>query len=194
MNRHPSNILGTGSICRGTLLTYNIRHGRDFSDELSRARQIAEFAIKTKSNTSKDVKHFGLKSIIANQILRKYGRNKKAKKVSHVNLIVPNQGIFVDRALKVISIPCLKLQLCYHFSGFEKVNQIEVDEKYAHVSVSKPEIGEIATSKYIGIDLNTTGHVAVVSNAETGKIWKLGKEANHIALKYRDSQAIAKTR
>ena len=124
--------------------------------------------------------------MIANQILRKYGRNKKAKKVSHVNLIVPNQGIFVDRALKVITIPCLKLKLCYHFSGFDKINQIEIDEEYAHVSVSKPEIAETTTSKYIGVDLNTTGHVAVVSNVETGKIWKLGKEANYIALKYRE--------
>jgi len=95
---------------------------------LSKARQVAEFALKTKSNTSKDVKHFGLKSMIANQILRKYGRNRKAKKVIHVNLIVPNQGIFVDRALKVITVPCLKLKLCYYFSGFDKINQIEIDE------------------------------------------------------------------
>jgi len=61
--------------------------------------------------------------MIANQILRKYGgRNKRAKKVRHVNLIVPNQGIVVDKALKLITIPCLKLKLCYHFSGFEKIN------------------------------------------------------------------------
>ena len=168
------------------LLTYNIKHGRDFSDELRKARQIAEFAVKTRSNTSKDVKHFGLKSMIANQILRKYGRNKKARKVSHVNLIVPNQGIFVDRALKVITMPCLKLKLCYHFSGFGKINQIEVDEEYAHVSVTVEEPQVADNSRFIGVDLNTTGHVAVVSNVETGKIWKLGKEANHIALKYRE--------
>lgn len=109
------------------ILTYKVKHGRGFSEELRRARQIAEFAIKTRSRTSKDVKQFGLKSVIANQILRKYGRNKKARKASHVNLIIPNQGIIVDMALKVISMPCLKLKLCYHFSGFEKVNQVELD-------------------------------------------------------------------
>lgn len=170
-----------------TLLTYNVKHGRDFSDELSKARQIAEFALKTRSNTSKDVKQYGLKSVIANQILRKYGRNKRAKKASRVNLIVPNQGIFVDRALKVITIPCLKLKLCYHFSGFDRLNQIEIDEEYAHISVTIADsVEDTDTGRFIGVDLNTTGHVAVVSNVETGKIWKLGKEANHIALKYRE--------
>ena len=34
--------------------------------------------------------------------------------------------------------------------------------------------------------MNTRGHAAVVSDSQTGKIWKLGKEANHIALKYRE--------
>lgn len=179
-------ILGAANIVRDALLTYNIRHNRDFSDELRKARQVAEFAIKTKGNTSKDVKHFGLKSMIANQILRKYGRNKKAKKVSHVNLIVPNPGIFVDRALKAIIIPCLKLKLCYHFSGFDKINQIEIDEDYAHVSVTIEESQAADDNRFIGVDLNATGHLAVVSNPETGKTWKLGKEANHIALKYRE--------
>ena len=79
-----------------TLLTYKVKHHKDYSAELKKARQIAEFALKTRSNTSKDVKHFGLKSVIANQILRKYGRNKMAKRISNVNLIVPSQGIFVD--------------------------------------------------------------------------------------------------
>ena len=35
------------------------------------------------------------------------------------------------------------------------------------------------TNKFIGVDLNTTGHIAVVSNPDTGKVWKLGKAAKN---------------
>jgi putative transposase len=168
------------------ILTYKLKHSKDFSEQLTKAKQIAEFAVKTRSKTSSDVKHIGLKSMIANQILRKYGRDKKTKRVRRVNLIIPNQGISIDKALKLITIPCLKLKLCYHFSGFEKVNQIEIDKEYAYVSVTIPESQSDNNQGVIGIDLNTTGHVAVVSNPDTGKVWKLGKEANHIALKYRE--------
>ena len=167
------------------MLTYSVKHCRDFCEELKKARQIAEFALKTRSNTSSDVKHFGLKSMIANQILRKYGRNKKAKKVTHVSLTIPNQGIIVDKALKLITIPCLKLKLCFYFSGFEKINQVEIDDEYAYITTTRYDGDPIYNGKFIGVDLNTTGHAAVVSSPETGKVWKLGKEANHIALKYR---------
>ncbi|HVX02565.1 MAG TPA: hypothetical protein VHA09_05385 [Nitrososphaera sp.] len=49
-----------------------------------------------------------------------------------------------------------------------------------------PELSETPANRFIGVDLNITGHVAIVSNSETGKIWKFGKEANHSATKYRE--------
>ncbi len=61
--------------------------------------------------------------------------------------------------------------------------------EYAYITTTRSDSEPLQTEKtetYIGVDLNTTGHVAVVSNPETGKIWKLGKKANHIALKYRE--------
>ena len=75
------------------ILTYRIRHNRNFSIELRKARQVAEFAIKYRTFSTKDVKQFGLKSLISNQVLRKYSGNRNAKKVSKVKLTLPARGI-----------------------------------------------------------------------------------------------------
>jgi putative transposase len=169
------------------ILTYKIKHGRDFSDELRKARKIAEYAIQTHSLSSKDVKHIGLKSMVANQILRKYSRSNTAKSVKSVKLAVPNQGIKVDRDTNTISAPCLKLSLRYEFpDNFEKVNQIEIGSEYAYVSVSIPEPELIKAEKWIGVDRNTVGHIAVVADPESGKVIKLGKSALHIHQKYKN--------
>jgi len=72
---------------------------------------------------------------------------------------------------------------------------MELDEEYAYITTTRRSDDEpIDNGRYIGVDLNTTGHVAVVSNPETGKIWKLGKEANHIALKYREIRRMLQRR
>lgn len=168
------------------ILTYKIKHGRDFSDELRTAKKIAKFAIQTHSLSSKDVKHFGLKSMIANQILRKYSRSNTANSVKSVKLAVPNQGVKVDHATRTITAPCLKLSLRYEFpDNFEKVNQIEIGEDYAYVSVSIPEPEIVKSENWIGVDRNTVGHIAVISDPETGKVTKLGKSALHIHQKYK---------
>ena len=76
------------------LLTYKVKHNKNFSKELDMAAKIAEFAISNKDKLStKNIAHIGLKSVIANQILRKYGRNWKVKSVKSVKLTIPNQGI-----------------------------------------------------------------------------------------------------
>lgn len=168
------------------ILTYKIKHDKDFSNELRKAKQIADFAVENRSFSSKDVKHIGLKSVIANQILRKYGRNKAIKSVKSIKLIVPNQSIKVNKELRTISIPSLKLLFGYLFpNNFNKINQIEIGIEYIYVSVSIPEKESMYVDKYIGVDLNTTGHVAVIAMPETGKILKLGREAEHIHNKYK---------
>jgi putative transposase len=169
------------------ILTYKIKHNQNYTQELIKAKEIAEYAVKTKSRSSADVKHIGLKSAIANQILKKYGSNKVIKRVRRVNLIVPGQGINVSKATQIISIPCLKLSLSYYFKvEFSKINQVELDKQYAYVSVTVlgPELKE--PTSWIGVDLNTTGHCAVAAHPTTGKVLKLGKSGLHIHKKYRD--------
>jgi len=169
------------------ILTYKIKHGRDFSDELRKAKKIAIYAIQTRSRSSKDVKHIGLKSMIANQILRKYSKDNRVKKVKNVKLAVPSQGIKLDKATRSIYVPCLKLSLRYEFpNDFEKVNQIEIGEEYAYVSVSIHEPELVKPEAWLGVDRNTTGHIAVVSDPETGKVLKLGKSALHVHQKYKN--------
>jgi putative transposase len=174
------------------ILTYKLRHNVDFSEELAKARKVAEYAIKHRTFSSKDVKHIGLKSAISNQILRKYGRNKKARQVKNIKLTIPNQSIKLDRVLMMIGIPCLKRSFEYRFPhSFEKINQIEIGEEYAYVSVLVKEkeyhqqCYYVNNNGYLGVDLNTTGHIAVISNPDTGKVWKLGKIAEHIHTKYK---------
>ena len=166
------------------ILTYKLKHNKDFSKELSLAKKVAEFAIANRSQTSKDVKHIGLKSMIANQILRKYSRSKTVKEVRSVNLGVPSQGIKVVG--KEICIPCLNLKLPILFGQiFEKINQIEVGKEYAFVSVTVKEPDKYSPTSVIGVDRNTNKHVLVAANINTGKVLKLGKECQHVHLKYK---------
>jgi putative transposase len=168
------------------LLTYKIRHDRDFLDELAKAKRVAQIGIDTRTLSSADVRHVGLKSMIANQILRKYSRDRKAKRAHRVNLIVPNQGIKVDKESCEIYIPCLKHRFHYQFrNDFEKVNQIEINSEYMFVTISIPDDVEFLPEGFVGIDLNVTGHCTVMSDPSTGVVKKMGKSANHIHRKYR---------
>jgi len=167
------------------ILTYKLRHNRDFSDELTKAFAVAEFAVENpKCRSSAAVKEIGLKSAISNQILKKYGSQKTIKRVRNVNLVVPGQSIKVDRDARTIRVVPLKLTLDYQFPEFEKVNQIEIDAEYAYVSCTVREEPEMIPRQFIGVDRNTTGHVAVAANPDTGKIEKLGKKALHTHRKY----------
>lgn len=169
------------------MLTYKIKHNRDFSVELIKARQVAQFALDHRALSSKEVKQFGLKSIISNQILRKYSRNRNARKVNRAKLTVPAQGIRFNHENRTIFVPSLKYETNYLFrNDFEKINQIELDSQFAYISITISENAMIEPKGYLGVDRNTTGHIAVVGNPGTGKILKLGKKADHIHQKYKN--------
>jgi putative transposase len=167
------------------IITYKIKHEKDFSRELALAKKVAEYGIQHKSISSKDVKHIGLKSVISNQILKKYSKSKTVKECKSVKLTIPNQGIKIQ--YDKIYISCLNLFLDIYFKRtFIKINQVEIGKEFAYISVSYPDTSIINTINTIGIDRNTTHHTIVASCLETGKILKLGKSCNHIHYKYKN--------
>ena len=166
------------------ILTYKIKHNRDFSVELQQAKKIAKFAIKNRDKLStKYVNHIKLKSVIANQVLREYGRNKKCKTVRRVKLIVPSQGI--KFSLNTVEITSLKLKFLFD-KPCQKINQIEIDKEYCYISVTVPEESQYSVEGWLGVDRNTTGHCVVASCTKTNKVMFLGKKSQHIHNKYKN--------
>ncbi len=167
------------------ILTYKIKHNRDYTRELILAKKVAQYAIKTRTNTSKDVRHLGLPSAISNQILRKY-RKKQIKRESSVKMTIPGQAVKFDTDSKIAKIPCLKLEIdCQYVPGFQKIRQIEIGIEFAYLGVDVQESLAVPATKYIGVDCNTTGHAAVAAIPHIGKIHKLGKLAIHTHAKYK---------
>src|SRR3989304_9996346 len=118
------------------ILTYKLKHKKDLTLELEKGKKVALFALKTKSRSSKDVKHIGLKSSISNQILKKYSSNKKLKKINSVKLTVPGQSIkFENYKIKIY---CLKMEIDFE-KDIEKINQIEIDKEFAYISCTVKE-------------------------------------------------------
>lgn len=166
------------------ILTYKVKHRRDFNRELSLGKKVAQFAMTTTSWSSAQVKHLGLKSMISCQILKKYSRNKSIKSVKNIKLTIPSQG--VKREGNTLRIPCLKLVLPITFpSHFEKVNQVEVGDIYAYISVAFKEPVPYESKQVIGVDRNSTRHIVVASNISTGKVLKLGKVCHYVHQKYK---------
>lgn len=164
------------------ILTFKVKHGRDFSRHLANARKVAEFGVRTGARSSKDVSQFGLPSAISNQILKKY---RKAKRVTRVKLVVPGQGIKI-RSANTLWISCLRLELTHFINRpFSKVNQVELGPEFAYISVTVQELPEATTERTLGIDCNATGHCVVASCPETGTVLKLGKKAPHTHKKYK---------
>ena len=166
-------------------LTFKRKHYKNFTCELIKAKEIAEYAIIHKVFSSSSVKHIGLKAMISNQILRKYGRNKTIKKVHSIKLIVPSQGIFYNKNSKRINIPCLKLNFDFsNTPSIIKINQIEIDNEYFYVCCEVEDEQQYISNKYIGVDRNATSHIAVCSVGN--KVIKLGKNAFHTHRKYKN--------
>ncbi len=166
------------------ILTYKLKHNTDFSKELAIAKKVAEFSIGRKYCTSKDVKHLGLKSEISNAVMRKYGRSKTLKEVRNVKLACPGRGVKINQ--NILTVRCLKLNVdIQYIPKFEKVNYVEVGEKYIYIAVTHTESPVIVPAGSLGVDRNSTKHIVVCASSDGSIVRKMGKQAPHIHRKYK---------
>lgn len=170
-----------------SILVIKIKHHIDLTTSLEKAILVANYAIKNRNKlSSKYVSDIGLPSAISNQILRKYGKNKKCKSINsnRIKLVAPAQSVRIDG--KSIRIVPLKITL-FNESRYiiTKVNQIELDNTYAYIAFEQEDKSQIQTENWIGVDLNATSYCAVVANPQTSKVVKLGKQAPEIHKKYK---------
>lgn len=84
--------------------SYHVKHRKDFSELLKKAKQVAEFAVASpKKKCSTREVDIDLPSAIKDQLLRKYGRDKDIKNVRSANLIIntnPQKRIMKDGTIK----------------------------------------------------------------------------------------------
>lgn len=171
--------------------TFKVKHYQDLTDLLRQAKKVAQFAIQNRNKlSSKYVKHLSVPSVISNQILRKYGKNKKCKKITRVNLIIPHQNIKSEVG-KARIVPLKLILNIKHLPKFKKINQIELSSEYAFIAVTINEPNPFQPQYFVGLDRNISQHVAVLADPSTGKVVKLGKSCLHTRNKYKNLRAKA---
>ncbi len=176
--------------------TYHVKHRLSLTAMLTGAQQIANYAVENKNNkkilTSKYVKHHGLPSAVSNQILRKYSKGN-IKEAINVNLIVPNSSIqnykmkngstktYTTISYKNNTVILKPLKMCFRWNpgkDFEKINQVEIDDKKFMVSATfKNNIVKQDYVNILGIDHNcgVGRHILNCANLKTKEVINLGK-------------------
>ena len=158
---------------------YNLR--RRINKHIRVARNIAHYVVqpenKKRKLTSKSVSHLGnIPSTISNQIIRKYQKNKKCKKISNVNLIIPANAsnkypsIIHNKEKNKLIIKPLKLELKWKSPiEYDKICQIELNNKFVYINLSVKDV-KVENKNYgnfCGVDLNLKPSLATIGNPLT---------------------------
>lgn len=143
---------------------------------------------------------FNLKATIINQLIKKYWNNKKLKEVRRIPKIQLNHnsqaGIYIKHG--ILHIPPLDIKMDITEQWFwddcdlgknskkHKDNPVnlyplncEVDGCYIYLTCELPDVTQIEPTSWLGIDFNASGDLVVISDKQSGKVKKYGKELIH---------------
>lgn len=181
-----------------TVLSYHVKHNYDLSTELMEARKIAEYVVKynhdeeKRIKSTKQLKNFNLKTAIANQLIRKY-RKDKIHSVNSINLPLPNQSIRYDQSTGIVELIPLKIEFYWKPDvtklKFLKINAIEVSENRFMISASftdKPEKSMYPSTNILSLDHNCGYGRHIINGADNKNktVINLGKKGPKIRYKY----------
>lgn len=180
--------------------TFKIKHNTDFSTELAIAKTIVSSIIATKhaeisaglksiQPTTKTYNTSGLKAAIVNALIRKYYGNKKLRSIKRNPKLAFNHGsgklIYIRNSVLTLTTIKMKIDLSdmwffIRYPGLRPLH-VELDNTYIYLACEIPDPTQSQSQPefYLGVDLNATGDLAVVCDADTGKVLKLGKEMLH---------------
>jgi putative transposase len=184
---------------KSQIISYHVKHDHNLSEQLNTARKIAELVVQNSSTkhpikSTAQLKAFDMKSAIANQIIRKY-KNPKIKRVTNVNLILPNQSIKYDVDTGIVYLTPLKIRFYWKpdlpdfLERFQKINAIEISDDRFMLSVSYSLEGiKVLYPKrnILSLDHNCGYGRHIINGADhkNQKVINLGKSGPHIRYKY----------
>lgn len=180
--------------------TYKFKHNTDLTHTLAQTKITADLCVKErkhrkinkikKSPTSADLIFAGvdLKSTIKDALIRKYYNNKKIKSIKKQPKIVFNHNNQKQIYIKnnILHLTPVKIQIDLTNKWFYMKNsnikplQVEIDETYIYLACEIDNLVKMLPISWIGVDLNATKDLAVLSDIKTGKVKKFGKQILHL--------------
>jgi putative transposase len=168
------------------LLTYKVPHNLNLKKEFDEAIIIAEKAIVYGKKFGYYFKDTSLPSAIAQDIHQKY---YSADNISNIILPVRGQAIkFKDNVIRIFSKaknPNLRINFAADLpDNIIKINYIEIMKDNFCIICTVEEKDEFVPEDWCGVDLNSTGHITVLSDLKSGNVIKYNKDAPHMRNKF----------
>jgi putative transposase len=185
--------------------TFKIKHYNNYSKELAEAQVVTSLVVseRTRQKANKEklkmpstanhlFANIDLKTTIICQLIKKYFNNKKLKAIKkHPKLMFNhNGGKQLYMKGNILHLTPLKMKIDLSNEWFYKQHtnlkplNVEVDNTYIYLTCEIPDTTQIQPNSFLGIDLNATGDLAVICDANTGKVFKMGKEMRHIKQRF----------
>jgi putative transposase len=168
-----------------SVLTFKIKHSQNVVQWLKLCRKVAKKAIVDKEKRSSKY-YKDVPSAISNQIIRKYCNPKyNCQNIHSVLIPFRNSTTKLEKGLLTLKAKTWKVGIPFTIP-VSRVICAEVSKDFVFVTCEvENETGPLPV-RTIGVDRNSTGHIAIASLEGTGQVRMLGKRCPEEHRKYKN--------